>query len=34
MASAITNLTALQTSFTATLQMTAQLSRLTLLNYL
>jgi flagellin-like hook-associated protein FlgL len=34
MASAISNLTALQTSFTATLQMTAQLSRLTLLNYL
>ena len=34
MASAITNLTSLQTSFTATLQMTAQLSRLTLLNYL
>ena len=31
---AISNLTALQTSFTATLQMTAQLSRLTLLNYL
>jgi flagellar hook-associated protein 3 FlgL len=34
MASAITNLTALQTSFSATLQMTAQLSRMTLLNYL
>jgi flagellar hook-associated protein 3 FlgL len=34
MASAITNLTALQTSFTATLQMTAQISKLTLLNYL
>ncbi len=34
MASAITNLTALQTSFTATLQMTAQLSKLTLLNFL
>jgi flagellar hook-associated protein 3 FlgL len=34
MATAITNLTALQTSYTATLQMTAQLSRLTLLNYL
>ncbi len=34
MASAITNLTSLQTSFSATLQMTAQISRMTLLNYL
>ncbi len=33
-AAAITQLTALQTSFTATLQLTAALSKLTLLNYL
>ncbi len=34
MASAITNLTQLQTSFTATLELTAQLSKLSLVNFL